>query len=52
MTPIQLKRILKDKLKDHEIALTWIINTERPTQEKECVENRIAVFEEILELTG
>ena len=50
MTLTQLKRILKDKLEDHAIALRWIINTERPPQEKECVENRIAVYEEILEL--
>ena len=50
MTLTQLKRILKDKLKDHEITLDWIIKTERPIQEKECVENRIAVYEEILEL--
>ena len=50
MTSTQLKRILKDKLEDHKIALTWIINTERPLQEKEGVENRIAVYEEILEL--
>jgi len=46
----KLDLILKYKLKDHEIALDWIINTERPTIEKECVESRIAVYEEILEL--
>ena len=46
----KLKLILNAKLEDHKITLTWIINTERPLQEKEGVENRIAVYEEILEL--
>ena len=46
----KLDLILKYKLKDHEIALDWIIKTERPLQEKESIENRIAVYEEILEL--
>ena len=50
MNLTKLKLILNAKLKDHEIALDWIINTERPTIEKECVENRIAVYEEILEI--
>ena len=50
MTFDKLKLILNAKLKDHEIALDWIIKTERPLQEKEGVENRIAVYEEILEI--
>ena len=50
MDNTKLTLILSARLKDHEITLDWIIKTERPTQEKECVENRIAVYEEILEL--
>lgn len=50
MTFTQLKRILKDRLEDHNITLKWIIKTERPIQEKECVENRTAVYKEILEI--
>ncbi|MHA1305376.1 MAG: hypothetical protein ACTSPI_16880 [Candidatus Heimdallarchaeaceae archaeon] len=50
MTLSKLKLILNAKLEDHKITLDWIIKTKRPIQEKEAVENRIAVYKEILEL--
>ena len=50
MTFSKLKIILKQKIKDHNITLDWIINTHRPHVDKERVENRIEVYEEILEI--